>query len=62
MQGSLDIPRFLGLALGDAIPDAMTRVDPIKKTMFDEHGRRGRKADDGTRTHDINLGKVALYH
>ncbi len=23
---------------------------------------RGFRADDGIRTHDINLGKVALYH
>ena len=36
------------------------RMGEIKKTMFDEHGRG--EADDGARTHDINLGKVALYH
>ena len=31
-----------------------------KRLRSTEHSRE--QADDGTRTHDINLGKVALYH
>ena len=34
----------------------------IKKPALDEAGHRWENgADDGIRTHDINLGKVALY-
>ena len=37
------------------MPDVQNKPD-----MLNEHTRQ--QADDGTRTHDINLGKVALYH
>ena len=40
----------------------MTRICPAGCNKKDLHEQAFQRADDGIRTHDINLGKVALYH